>query len=392
MRARNAVLSVMALICSATPHGQQQPGGGTPVTQLRLVCEVTPRVTALAAAAPPPRTVSNPAVTRNATLDETTSRSGRDVTDYAAIVREYRSTPNTATERILAMPQADVASAVAEAVRDSRFTASDYAAALVMHTDIALYLVQQHDGRAGSALELAEDLALATAREHAATWFVHRWYTAVTAALGNDARVTGLRERWKRQEWYRFTSALDHAIEFERLGTRNGQGITAFAGRRPGVDMEVYDTPSFQSAIPLLRQALDGGVNAAAVHLGRIQMLRGYDPEARRLFTIASSDGYSRINRYLGNLFLGAMDERDGKLEVPESRYRAAYATLPGAQSGRLALAALLARYGHAADAARIISADDNRPVRSDPWWSFLAVGGRDAELILAELHAEVLD
>lgn len=310
--------------------------------------------------------------------------------DYFAIVGEYRSTPNAAVERILAMPQADVARAVRDAVRDSsRFAASDYAAALMMHTDVAIYCLNEHDPRAGSAIELAEDLATATARERGEAWFVHRWYAGFAGTLAADARGKGIREHWRSQEWYRITSVLDHAIEYERTSVLRAAAV---GGVFPGVDREVYETPSFLSAIPLLRQALDGGVTAAAVHLGRIQMLRGEDADARRLFGIAAADERSRINRYFGNLFLGAMEERDGKPETPETRYRAAYAALPGAQSGRLALASLLARYGHAADAARLLSADENHAGRFDPWWSFLAVDGREAAAVLGELHTEVLD
>jgi hypothetical protein len=308
--------------------------------------------------------------------------------DYRAIVHEYQTSPNTAVERILAMPQPDVVRAVRDAVRDTgRFTPADYAAALVMHGDIAIYFVQQHDPRAGSALDIADELASAAAREHGHAWFVHRWYSGFTAALKTDPRAKGLREHWRSHEWYRLTSALDHAIEYERDGTGVVQGL----GPRghPGVDREVYDAPTFRNAVPLLHQALDGGVIAAAVHLGRIQMLRGYETEARTLFALAAADQHSRIDRYLGNLFLGAIEERDGRPDVPEMRYRAASTALPGAQSGRLALASLLARYGRAVEAARLFSADEERASRFDPWWSFLSV---EVASILAEVHAEVLE
>ena len=121
-------------------------------------------------------------------------------------------------------------------------------------------------------------------------------------------------------------------------------------------------------------------------------MLRGYETEARKLFALADAEQQSRINRYLGNLFLGAIEERDGGPDVPEMRYRAASTAMPGAQSGRLALASLLARYGRAVEAARLFSAGEQRAPRFDPWWSFLAAGGREAASIFAEVHAEVLE
>jgi hypothetical protein len=125
--------------------------------------------------------------------------------------------------------------------------------------------------------------------------------------------------------------------------------------------------------------------------MGRIQMLRGNDAEARRLFDAAATDSQSRVTRYLANLFLGSMDEREGHPDAAERRYRAAMGFLPRAQSGRPALTALLARSGRGADGARILTDPESRRPSFDPWWTYINPDVRDFASLLAELHAEIV-
>jgi Flp pilus assembly protein TadD len=142
-------------------------------------------------------------------------------------------------------------------------------------------------------------------------------------------------------------------------------------------------------AIPLFEQGIAWHLPVAALHLGRIQMLRGRDEDARRMFLIAAGDESFRANRYLAHLFLGSIDERQHNTGGAEDHYRKALATLPGAQSARLALAALLARFGHLDEARRAI-ADAGPSVVYDPWWSFFRITPRERSFTLAELRAEV--
>jgi hypothetical protein len=118
-------------------------------------------------------------------------------------------------------------------------------------------------------------------------------------------------------------------------------------------------------------------------------MLRGKDGEAKRLFESATRDAASPVTRYLAELFLGSMFERDRIFASAEAHYRAAHAALPRAQSGRFALAALLARTGRDAD-ARLAIADAGVTPFYDPWWSYFHSTARDNAYIFAELHSEV--
>ena len=210
----------------------------------------------------------------------------------------------------------------------------------------------------------AQLLTTAASHDSESTWFVHQWYTAITAAFDHDARVGALRDQWRQQPWYRLATALDRGRVLERDGSLRPSG----AARRD-IDTEIYDATEFSTATPYFEQARAGGLILAAVHLGRMQMLRGHDADARRLFMMAAGQSHSRGTRYLANLFLGSMDERDGRAGSAEWRYRATLAELPAAQSGRLALASLLARSGRAAD-ARWLTESGSRPAVYDPWWS----------------------
>jgi len=130
----------------------------------------------------------------------------------------------------------------------------------------------------------------------------------------------------------------------------------------------------------------------AAVHLGRIRMLEGQDPEARRLFERATS-APSRSTAYLARLFLGALDERDAKWDEAERRYRDAASLLPAGQSAALSLAALLDRRGLAQESTATISDMlDRTALRplADPWWGYFNGLGRDPDVLLRVLRTEV--
>jgi predicted Zn-dependent protease len=141
------------------------------------------------------------------------------------------------------------------------------------------------------------------------------------------------------------------------------------------------------------RAALSFGMVSAALHVGRIEMLLGRHREARTLLTRATERSRFPHTRYLARLFLGSMDELDGRPDAAERQYRAALQELPRAQSGRLALAALLARGGRTAEAGRVIAdaaPADSRRSPVDPWWLYLPSNSDDFAVLLATLYAEV--
>ena len=294
---------------------------------------------------------------------------------YLEIVDQFASAPTDAVERLLALPPDQLALSVRDAARaESGWTPEALDRALVMHGDALVALAPDRRGETSQQLALAEELAAAAARHAGNEWFVHRWYRAYLPKLeAKDAAA-----RWTQQSWYRAAAGVDRARELETVG---GQRAL-----RP--NLPAFEPAEFREAAALLEQGVAAGLPVAALHLGRIRLLAGDDVAARRLLDVAANDASSRVNRYLGNLFLGALAERhDG--QAAEKHYRAALDVQPRAQSARLALSSFLAHGGRMQE-AREVNADRGTQASFDPWWSYFHAASRDPEMMLAELHSEV--
>jgi hypothetical protein len=295
--------------------------------------------------------------------------------DYLEIVDQFASAPADAVDRLLALSPEHLALSVRAATHtESGWTPEALDRALVMHGDALVTLARDRHDNVGRQLALAEELATAAARHAGNQWFVHRWYRAYLPQL--DAKEAAA--RWLDQPWYRAAAGIDRARELETLG---GQRTL-----RP--DLPTYEPAEFREAIALFEQGVAAGLPVAALHLGRIRLLAGSDLAARRLFDMAANDASSRVNRYLGHLFLGALAERQDA-RTAEDHYRAALEIQPRAQSARLALSSFLL-HDNRVDEARQVNGDTVTPAPFDPWWSYFHAAERDREMMLAELHSEV--
>jgi hypothetical protein len=294
---------------------------------------------------------------------------------YLDIVDQFASAPTDAVDRLLALPQEQLALSVRDAARtESGWTPEALDRALVMHGDALVTLARDRRDDMSHQLALAEELAIAAARHAGNEWFVHRWYRVYLPQL-EDKQATA---RWLEQPWYQAAAGVDRARELETLG---GQRTL-----RP--DLPTYEPAEFREAIALLEQGVAAGLPVAALHLGRIRLLAGSDLAARQLLEVAANDASSRVNRYLGHLFLGALAEREDS-RTAEGHYRAALDVQPRAQSARLALSSLLL-HDSRIDEARLVNADTGTQPTFDPWWSYFHAAARDPEMMLAELHSEV--
>jgi hypothetical protein len=294
---------------------------------------------------------------------------------YLDIVDQFAVAPTNAVDRLLALPAEQLASSVRDAAHtESGWTPEALDRALVMHGDALITLARDRRSDTSQQLALAEELAIAAARHAGNEWFVHRWYRAYLPQLAASDAVV----RWQQQPWYKAAAGVDRARELETLG---GQRTL-----RP--DLPTYEPAEFREAIALLEQGVTAGLPVAALHLGRIRLLAGNDLAARRLFDVAANDASSRVNRYLGHLFLGALAERQDS-QTAEKHYRAALDIQPRAQSARLALSSFLL-HDNRVNEAREVSADTGTQAPFDPWWSYFHGAARDAEMMLAELHSEV--
>jgi hypothetical protein len=311
---------------------------------------------------------------------------------YREIVQAFRANPDRGVERVLDLPEDAIAPGIEEAVRDgSVWSLQERGAALLLHTDAALFLLERDRTNAWIHLDRAQTLADALALDPESAWFVHQWFVVLAVALREDVRAGQLMQHWHAEPWYAAAAAMDRGLDLEAHGAE-------FGDLRPtrGTEMAVYDPDAFRQAEPFFRQAIAAHLEIAAVHLGRIKMIRGRDSEARQLFEQAAGTSHWRTTTYLANLFLGSLEEYDGQRPEAERRYKAAVESIATAQSGRLALAALLGRSGRGAEAARVLADSPTDPaslLAFDPWWSYLyPYGDRrfGTRMMLSELHVAV--
>lgn len=109
----------------------------------------------------------------------------------------------------------------------------------------------------------------------------------------------------------------------------------------------------------------------ARLRLGRVLQQRNELNEARSLLTPLVSASDTRI-AYLAQLFLGGIEDASRHPDAALAAYRGAAATLPTAQTARLAASELQHRAGdrHAAAEAVPEAAGDANVF--DPWWTYI--------------------
>jgi VWFA-related protein len=125
----------------------------------------------------------------------------------------------------------------------------------------------------------------------------------------------------------------------------------------------------------------------ARIRLGYIELRRGRVPEAHALFE-AAGDPSEPFLKYLRHLFRGQAFEAAGQLDDAEASFRAAYDTVPLAQSATLSWAATLTALGRDAEAASLV----NRMLRVsaapvDPWTLYVPSEWRFWDLWMDELR-----
>ena len=139
----------------------------------------------------------------------------------------------------------------------------------------------------------------------------------------------------------------------------------------------------------LLDDASVGG--EAAMRLGALHARRGRLDDALEMFERAETRTRDRYVIYLARYFKGLALERASRLPDAEASYRGALATIPQAQSATIALAALLAKQGHRAEAAQMIDAQlSTTPAPPDPWLGYGTADDRFWPELIARLRAEI--
>jgi hypothetical protein len=129
----------------------------------------------------------------------------------------------------------------------------------------------------------------------------------------------------------------------------------------------------------------------AALHLGRVKMITGFEDDADRPLRLAAA-APDRPVRYLALMFLGAIAERQLRYADAEQLYLAARDAFPWGQSASLALSHVLMQAGREADARAAIARHFTRAGGRviEPLWTYLADPATDLGPTLNLLRAEI--
>ena len=161
------------------------------------------------------------------------------------------------------------------------------------------------------------------------------WYRNVSALLTKSGAPVWGADVLRRSEPV-LSSSEGHAAFARGLGLEI-VACQVDAGVPPsGFGMRL-STP-LHAAAGFYEEALrrDGSLHEAALHLGRTRLMLGDLADARRWLEAATQSPLAG-DRYLAFLYLGSMEELDGRFDQAEARYRAAMSTFAWGQSGPLA-------------------------------------------------------
>ena len=322
----------------------------------------------------------------------------QDQSRYAISVDAYRQHGTDALRTFLTIGQADLDAGVAAATADrAGWDWRRLRAAAMLHTEAFLHYVETDRTKSGLFHVAAARRLLDAALERApgATEFVVRWYAIVERIaraseeplLAQPLRVAQ-QDRWgERRRFY------NRGVQDEVRGNLEGFA-SRFDAHGHFVDFSRSQARWFESAVVFYQRALDAdsSFEPAALRLGRILMIQGQLAAASEALRRAagSADAYTA---YLALLFLGSIDEREGRLDQAESLYVRAMKTYPYGQSACVALSHLWKRRGNAANASgvllRCVGPDRDKVV--EPLWTFGAEPDDALAARLDELRVESL-
>jgi tetratricopeptide (TPR) repeat protein len=320
--------------------------------------------------------------------------SGTAATTYRRLVDDYRHQNAASAQRVGALPETEIGRLVDDALNPrgepASWTPDTLLAAAMLHTDACLeLLVSGGTGAAfvhlNAAIRLVEAAVL---RDRSLQGLAGLWYRSVTAILIKLGAPVWGDALIKRSQPVMDQSAGDaafvRALDMESVACEVNPDVPM-----DGFGLR-YSTP-LRSAAAGFEDALrrDAGLHKAALHLGRSRLLLGALDDARRWLEAATRSPLAS-DRYLALLYVGSMEEQDGRVDQAEARYRAATSAFPWGQSGPLALARLLSRTNREAESRAVVSRMLGQRYVVDPLWTYFARPGREPAAVLDLIRAEI--
>lgn len=320
---------------------------------------------------------------------------------YRQIVDRYRTAPNDGVERMLALAEPARREGIEQALGASGHDAwswDELASAAIMHTDAGFYFLTRQQPAVPFLVD-AEKLmlrALDTGPGH--DLYVRRWYGTVESVLksaGDAVSAKAFASHYadllkKYPQRARAFDAYHRGVFAEYDGCQKGEFLTITGLTESGGNLvQRYFVPAARELESAL--TLDPDLHDAALHLGRVRMLEGREPDAMKWFQRAAQSP-SRGTAYLAHLFLGAFAERASRWNEAEAEYRAAATLFPTGQSAAVALAQFLDRRDQPAEGSRTLAAlfAPSRARVVDPWWQYFEEAGAESSSKIAMMRAEV--
>ena len=316
--------------------------------------------------------------------------------DYAAAVDAYRLRTPGAVARMAAVEMPNALPVLAWLDGDA--DAASRRGAAMLHTEAAIELLRQGSRDAAAAhAELAATLVLAADGPLPGARFARQWFATMEGyARAFDARDLAAHLRQRAADRMPASPALE-ALERGRraeLAAALAGPISRSARRRAGDGLDSDARAALTTAAQEFSTAASGAsgvAEEALLHLGRVRLvLDQFDAAAAPLDRAATSE--DAVTSYLALLLRGALDERQGRFDAAEARYREALERFRWGQSAPLALAHLLSRSGRVDDARRELLSHAERTggLVVDPLWTYVVSPGDHLDASLRQLRAEV--
>ncbi len=315
---------------------------------------------------------------------------------YRQLVDDYRHQGATSLQRASALTEAEIRSFVDDVLNpageSATWTGPDMLAAAMLHTDVCLWFLRSASETAAFAHLSCRHPAdrsrgcprplVAGAREplvpqrprDAGQVGCAGVGSRPRQAFGTRAPVFGRARGVRARDWAWRSSR----VRWMRVSRAYGFGMR-------------LSTP-LHAAAGFYEDALrrDGSLHEAALHLGRTRLMLGDLADARRWLEAATQSALAS-DRYLAFLYLGSMEEQDGRFDQAEARYRAAMSTFAWGQSGPLALARLLSRTNREAESRAVTKRMlEQRGLKADPLWTYLSSPGSEPGAVLHLIRAEL--
>jgi tetratricopeptide (TPR) repeat protein len=308
---------------------------------------------------------------------------------YEAAVRRYASGDRDgAIAEMCAWPEGLVRDEIAALRRRARsddpWQGTRLTAALMLHTDCALRA--RRDGRSPRLQEWAAvELVSLMKDDPARRAFARRWYEAMAGLAQGETRwgdaldwaERGLRDFPDSAEMLLIVGSIEEMVAVQAAPPSSGR-LQRADQRQTGWSLARLREArqQLQRARRTLRQAIaaEPALHEARLREGRVAWRLGEAAEARSALLEVLARRPAAEVAYLAHLFLGRIQEDEGRLDEAVRSYEATLALDATAQSARLALSHVLLELGDAAAARRgvetAVQAAGRRQVQ-DAFWLY---------------------